>query len=87
MNKVDESRKTGLSRFWFWTIRFQQFQDKTKEGPKFKDLKIQSVLRHEKGLKSITKPRWKKSKPKVEATKNGVPGFPKIDRVRLGFEI
>jgi hypothetical protein len=32
-------------------------------------------LRHGKGLKSIKKPRWKKSKPKAEAAKIGLSGF------------
>jgi hypothetical protein len=42
------------------------------EGAKFEDLKIQGVLRHEKILKGIKEPRWKKSKPKAEVTKTGL---------------
>jgi hypothetical protein len=51
-------------------------------------LEIQDVLRHEKGLKSIKKPRWKKSKPEAEVAKTdylildtGESGFPITDRV------
>jgi hypothetical protein len=75
MTKFDKSGKTGLSGFLCWTIRFWHFQDKTKEEAKFKDLKIQGVLRNEKGLKSVKKPRWKKSKPKAKATKTEPFGF------------
>jgi hypothetical protein len=50
---------------------FNDFQNKNREGTKLEDLKIQGVLRHEKILKGIKKPRWKKSKPKVEAAKLG----------------
>jgi hypothetical protein len=75
MTKFDKSKKTGLSGFLFWTIWFRQFQDKTKEGAKFKDLKIQDVLRHEKGLTSVNETRWKKSKAKDEAAKTGLFDF------------
>jgi hypothetical protein len=75
MIKFDEFGKTELSVFPFRTIWFWWFQDKIKEGAKFKDLKIQGVLRYEKGLKSVKKPRWKKSKPKDEAAKTGLSGF------------
>jgi hypothetical protein len=40
MSKFDKSRKIGLSGFLFQTIRFWQFQRKTKERVKLKDLKI-----------------------------------------------
>jgi hypothetical protein len=36
---------------------------------KLEDLKIQGVLRHGKGLRSIKEARWKKSKPKTKAAK------------------
>jgi hypothetical protein len=75
MTKFGESEKTGLSDFLFWNIRFWQFQGKTKEWAKLEDLKIRGVLRHEKGLKSKKEPRWKKSKPKAEATKTGPSSF------------
>jgi hypothetical protein len=75
ITKFDKSKKTRLSTFLFWTIWFWQLQDKIKEGTKLKDLKIQGVLRHGKGLRGIKEPRWKKSKPKVVATKTGVSGF------------
>jgi hypothetical protein len=39
------------------------------------DLKIQEVLRHEKGLKSIKKLRWKKSNLEAEVTKTGLSDF------------
>jgi hypothetical protein len=71
MTKFSSSEKIRPSDFRFRTIQFQQFQDKTKEGAKLKDLKIQDVLRHEKGLKSIKKPRWKKFKPKDKTAKIG----------------
>jgi hypothetical protein len=45
------------------------------EGAKLKDLKIQGVWRHWKGLKGIKAPRWKKSKPKAEAAKTGLSGM------------
>jgi hypothetical protein len=38
-------------------------------------LKIQSVLRREKGLRSIKESRWKKSKPKAEAAKIKLSNF------------
>jgi hypothetical protein len=63
------AEKTGCSDFLFRIVRFWQFQVKTKEGAKFKDLKIKGVLRHGKGLRNIKEPRWKKSKPKAKATK------------------
>jgi hypothetical protein len=44
------------------------------EEAKLKELKIQGVLRHGKGLRSIKEPRWKESKPKAEAAKTGWPG-------------
>jgi hypothetical protein len=75
MSKFDKSGKTGLSGFLFWTIRFWQFQGKTKKRVKLKDLKIQDVLRLGKGLKGIKEPRWKKSKPKSEAAKTRLSGF------------
>jgi hypothetical protein len=53
MTKFGKSGKTGPSGFLFWTIWFWQFQSKAKEGAKFKDLKIQDVLKQEKGLKGI----------------------------------
>jgi hypothetical protein len=75
MTKFGKSGKIGLSSLLFRTIRFWQFQDKTKEGPKLKDLKIQGVLRHGKEIKGIKEPRWKKSKLKAEAAKTGLSGF------------
>jgi hypothetical protein len=94
MTKFGESRKTGLSDFLFRTIRFWQFQDKIKEWAKFKDLKIQGVLRNKKGLESVKKPRWKKSSQKPKPQKPDRPvldirvfDFPRTDRVRLGFDI
>jgi hypothetical protein len=41
------------------------------EWAKFEDLNIQDILRCEKRLKSVKKPRWKKSKPKAETAKTG----------------
>jgi hypothetical protein len=75
MMKFGKSRNTGLSGLLFQTIRFWQFQGKTKKGAKLKDLKMQGVLRHGKGLKCIKEPRWKKSKQKVEAAKTELSGF------------
>jgi hypothetical protein len=72
MTKFHESTKTGLSDLLFWNIRCWQFQDKTNEGARLEDLKIQGVLRYGKGLKSIKEPRWNKSKPKAEAAKTGL---------------
>jgi hypothetical protein len=39
------------------------------------DLKMQEVLRHGKGLKSIKKPTWKKFKLEVEVTKTKLSNF------------
>jgi hypothetical protein len=49
MTKFGKSEKTGPYGSLFWIVRFQQFQSKAKEGAKFKDLKIQGVLKQEKG--------------------------------------
>jgi hypothetical protein len=38
-------------------------------------LKIQDIFRHEKGLKDIKEPRWKKFKPKAAAVKTGLSDF------------
>jgi hypothetical protein len=69
MTKFGKSRKIGPSGFLFWTTRFSQFQNRNSEGAKRRDLKISIHLRHEKGVRSIKEPRWKKSKPKAEITK------------------
>jgi hypothetical protein len=69
MTKFGKSGKIGLSGFLFRTIQFWQFQVKTMEGAKLKDLKNQGVLRDEKGIKGVKEPNWKKSKPKAEAKK------------------
>jgi hypothetical protein len=69
MTKFGKVEKTGCSGFIFRIVRFWQFQVKTKEKAKLEDLKIQGVLRHEKGLRNIKETRWKKSKPKVKAAK------------------
>jgi hypothetical protein len=75
MTKLGKYGKIELSGLLFWTIRFWQFHGKTKEGAKLKDLKIQDVLMHGKGLKGNMELRWKKSKPKAEATKTGLSSF------------
>jgi hypothetical protein len=49
MTKFSKSREIGSSDFLFQIIRFWQFQNKTKEEIELKDLKIQYVLKHEKG--------------------------------------
>jgi hypothetical protein len=53
MTKFGKSGKIRLSSLLFRNIRFQQFQSKAKEEAKFEDLKIQGVLKQEKGLKGI----------------------------------
>jgi hypothetical protein len=53
MNKFGKSGKTGLSSLPFWNIQFWQFQNKSKEWDKLEDLKIQVVLKQEKGIKGI----------------------------------
>jgi hypothetical protein len=58
-------------------------------------LKIQDVLRHEKGLKSIKEPRWKKNPSQMlrlqkldcPVLDTRVSESPKTDRVQVGFEI
>jgi hypothetical protein len=57
MTKFGKSGKIGLSGLLFRNIRFWQLQVKTKEGAKLEDLKIQSVLRHGKELRSINESR------------------------------
>jgi hypothetical protein len=57
MTKLGKDRKSGLFNLpncciWFW-----QFQSKTDEVTKLEDLKIQGVLKQEKGLKGIKGPR------------------------------
>jgi hypothetical protein len=54
ITKFGMAGKTGPSGFLFWSIRFQ---NKTKEGAKFEDFKIQDVLKKEKGLEGIKAPR------------------------------
>jgi hypothetical protein len=57
---------------YFGTSDFGSFSIKPR---KELDLKIQGVLRHAKGLKSIKKLRWKKSKTKAKAAKIELFGF------------
>jgi hypothetical protein len=57
MIKFGRTRKTKLSGLPNQSIRFWQFQSQTKEGAKLEDLKIQRVLKLEKGLKYIKGPR------------------------------
>jgi hypothetical protein len=54
---------------------FSRFQNRNKEGAKLEDLKIQCVLSHEKLIKGIKEPIWKKSKPKAEVAKSGLSSF------------
>jgi hypothetical protein len=53
MTKFGKSEKIRPSGSLFRTVRFRQFQSKAKEGAKFKDLKIQCVLKQENGLKGV----------------------------------
>jgi hypothetical protein len=48
---------------------FGSFQNRNRTRATLEDLKIQEVLRHGKGLKSIKKPIWKKSNLEVEVAK------------------
>jgi hypothetical protein len=57
MTKFGKSGKTTLSCLLFRNIWFWQFQSKAKEEAKFKDLKIQGVLKQERWLKGIKGPR------------------------------
>jgi hypothetical protein len=57
MTKFGKSGKIGLSCLPFQNIQFWQFQSKTEEGAKPKDLKIQGISKQEKGLKGIKGPR------------------------------
>jgi hypothetical protein len=75
MTKFGKSGKTGPSSFLFQTIQFWQFQNKIKEEAKLEDLKIQCVLKHEKGLKGIKGPGWKKMMQEVKVAKTGLSGF------------
>jgi hypothetical protein len=62
-------KKLDYSICYFETSGFNSFRIKSRKEVDL-DLKIQGVLRHEKGLKSIKESKWKKSKPKVKAAKN-----------------
>jgi hypothetical protein len=44
MTKFGKSRKTEPSDMGFWTVWFWQFQNRTKEGAKLEDLKIQVLV-------------------------------------------
>jgi hypothetical protein len=57
MSKFGKTEKNGLSDLSNRSIQFCQFQSKIKEEAKLADLKIQSVLKQEKGLKAIKGPR------------------------------
>jgi hypothetical protein len=57
MTKFGKARKSGLFNLPNWSIWFWQFQSKTDEVTKLEDLKIQGVLKQEKGLKGIKGPR------------------------------
>jgi hypothetical protein len=57
MAKFGKFGKTRLSGLPFWNIRFWQFQSKTEERAKLEDLKVQGILKQEKGLKGINRPR------------------------------
>ncbi len=57
MTKFGKFGKTGISDLPFRNIQFWQFQNKTKEGAKLEDLKIQHILKQEKALKGIKGPR------------------------------
>jgi hypothetical protein len=49
MTKFSKSGKIGLYGLLFQNIRFRQLQSEAKEEAKFEDLKIQGVLKQEKG--------------------------------------
>jgi hypothetical protein len=87
VTKFGKTKKIGCSGFLFRIVRFWQFQVKTKEGAKLKDLKIKGVLRHGKGLWNIMEQRWKKSMPKAETAKTEWFGFLRTNRIWLVFEI
>jgi hypothetical protein len=57
MTKFGKSGKTGPSGFPFRIVRLQQFQSKAKEEANFEDLKIQGILKQERGIKGIKGPR------------------------------
>jgi hypothetical protein len=75
MTKCGRSGKIRIFSFLLQNIRFQQFQNRKRTRAKLEDLKIQGVLNHGKRLRSTKEPRWKKSKPKIEATKIRVSGL------------
>jgi hypothetical protein len=68
MTKFGRSKKTETSGFG-------RFSGRSRTRAKLKDLKIQGILTHGIWLRSIKEPRWKKSKPKVEAAKIGYSSF------------
>jgi hypothetical protein len=57
MTKFDKAGKIGLFGLPNRSIQFWQFQSQTKEGAKPEDLEIQGVLKLEKGLKCVKRPR------------------------------
>jgi hypothetical protein len=57
MIKFGKSKKTGLFGLLFKNIQFRQFHNKVEKRVKHEDLKIQGVLKQEKGPKGIKGPR------------------------------
>jgi hypothetical protein len=66
--------KLGHPVSYFGLFDFGSFQNKNRIWATLKDLKIQDVLRHGKGIKSTKEPRWKKSKIEAEVAKTGLSG-------------
>jgi hypothetical protein len=54
---------------YFGLSSFDSFQNRSREGAKLEDLKIQGVLRRGKILKGIKETRWINSKLKAEVAK------------------
>jgi hypothetical protein len=76
MTKFGKSEKIGPSGFSFRTVRFRQFQSKAKEEAKLEDLKIQGVLKQEKGAKRHQGTKIEESQVRSRSCKNqGVSGF------------
>jgi hypothetical protein len=94
MTKFGKSGKTGPSGFLFQSIRFRQISAQEQDVSYIQRFEDPRSFEAWKGLKSIKKSIWKKSKLEAEVTKIGLSDFgyrsirfSRTDRVRVGIEI
>jgi hypothetical protein len=75
MTKFGKSKKMDHPVSYSGLSGFDSFRIGIGHELKHEDLKIQCVLRHGRGSRSIKEPRWMKSKPEAEVTKTRLPDF------------